>query len=139
MNKCSGKNKYRFSVSKRKSKEIYHFFSCSCETRFFIFILRALTYKYDNNSKFIRKTYFCNKDVFYYFFAHSMLNKLNIMLSISDKDTHCVVSFIKRDEKEQNKFLCVKDMVCCNKNIQQAANSQQPKGNKKHIMLKEML
>lgn len=26
-----------------------------------------------------------------------MLNKLNIMLSISDKDTHCVVSFIKKD------------------------------------------
>lgn len=72
MKKCSEKNKYRFSVSKRKSKEIYHFFLFFFVVRqgffYFIFILRALTYKYDNNSKFIKETYFCNKDnVFFYF------------------------------------------------------------------------
>lgn len=56
------------------------------------------------------------------FLSTYMFNKLNIMLSISDKDTHCVVSFIKKRKK--NRFLCVKDMVCYNKNIQQAANSR---------------
>lgn len=68
-----------------------------------------------------------------------MLNKLNIMLSISDKDTHCVVSFIKRDEKGKIEFFVSKIwyVVIRTYNRQPTANSQ--KGNKKHIMLKEML